>query len=388
MKTTLIASICFFSALNVVSQYNEINFKKTDVPSLSIKQIDNYEETTVIHFQYVNSRSLGWICANEDFYLKDTETYKKYKLLSTYNIPICDKVHVFDEVDQLHNFSLEFEKIPITVKEFDIIETIDDGGLNIYGVSIDTSFSASNYIDIEDFTSDTPVKEFGTYYIDGTPMLYYKNDGITVTAFLYFNKDYGKYYQVHFMIENLSGREFNIDPNAITYKMFKNDEVIDGDVLSYNDYMKKVKNRQAWAAVAVAFGESMAASDAGYSSSTTSSSTYGQSNTYGSASGYVGNTYGSVYGSTSTYTSSYGTSRTNSYNGAAAYAAQQNANKNVANYQNQQFQIKKTLSDGYAKLNTIFNETQYQGYVNINYKKVDHLQFIIPINGVNYSFVW
>jgi len=152
--------------------------------------------------------------------------------------------------------------------------------------------------------------------------------------------------------------------------------------------MKKVQNRQAWNSFAIAFSESMAASNAGYSSSTTNTSVYGSSNSYGSASGYVGNTYGSVYGSSSTYSTAYGRSTTNSYNGAAAYAAQQNANNNISNYQGQQFQIKKTLSEGYLKLNTIPNQTEYIGYLNIDYKKVDHLYLNIPLNGIIYKFIW
>ncbi len=118
------------------------------------------------------------------------------------------------------------------------------------------------------------------------------------------------------------------------------------------------------------------------------SSASGSSNSFGSAYGYNGNTYSSVYGSTYSYGSANGTSQTKKYNGAEAYAAQQNASSNIANYQNQQYQIKNSLSEGYLKQNTLMNETEYIGYVNIVYKKTDRLIINIPINGESYVFLY
>jgi hypothetical protein len=209
-----------------------------------------------------------------------------------------------------------------------------------------------------------------------------------IAVTLSFDGTYGKYYQANILIQNFSGKDINFDPGAIKSVSGKKEKITEMEVLSYNDYMRKVKSRQAWNAFAVAFSESMAASNAGYSSSSTTSSAYGRSNSYGSASGYVGNTYGSVYGSSSTYSSAYGSSTTKSYNGAAAYAAQQNASNNISNYSNQQFQIKKTISEGYLKLNTISNQSEYVGFVNIVYKKAEGLRIDIPINGTIYNFTW
>jgi hypothetical protein len=79
--------------------------------------------------------------------------------------------------------------------------------------------------------------------------------------------------------------------------------------ISYDRLLKEEKNRQMWAAIATglsAVGNSLSASQAGYSS--------------GSAS-YSGTTYGR-YGTSN----SYGTASYSGYNGAAAYAAQADAN--------------------------------------------------------------
>ncbi len=80
-------------------------------------------------------------------------------------------------------------------------------------------------------------------------------------------------------------------------------------VVTYEKLVKEEKNRQMWASIAAglsAAGNSMAASQAGYSSGVAS---------------YSGSTYGR-YG---TYNTS-GTATYSGYNGAAAYAAQANAN--------------------------------------------------------------
>lgn len=231
-------------------------------------------------------------------------------------------------------------------------------------------------------------KEKKSYYKDGKTYQYYVHNGISVTMHLSIENNYGKYYVAYISIENLTGKSFNFNPNYIKAVFTKNEKYYTGEVLSSNEYMRKVNNRQAWNAALVAFGESYSANQAGYSSSSTTSTTSGYSNSYGSASGYYGNTYGSVYGSSSTYGSSTTRSTTQSYDGAANYAAQQNAQRNISNYQNQQYQIKSVLNQGYLKLNTLDNEQRMVGYVNVKYRSADKVKITIPVNGVNYDFLW
>lgn len=386
MRKLTIVVLFALTTLNLKAQYRNITFDKTDVPSLQIVQIDFRDLSTLVHFQFTNE-NYTWICTQEDFYIQDKSTFKKYRLLNSINLPFCDKVHRLESVGQKHNFTLEFEKIPNDISVFDIIENAESG-FNFYGVRIDTIKKEKDFIDIASFVDDTPVKEYGYYYKDGRPIYYYKYKGVTVAVFLYGDNNYGKYYQANILVSNLSGKDLNFNPDLITARMQKKEEVFPAQVLSYNEYMKKVQRRQNWNAFAVAFSESMAASNAGYSSSASSTRSSGYSSTTGSASGYVGNTYGSVYGSSTTYGSTYSTTYSQSYDGAAAYAAQQNANRNVANYQYQQYSIKKSLSEGYLRLNTLSNETEYVGFINIPYKKVDNLEIVIPFYDTKFVFVW
>lgn len=231
-------------------------------------------------------------------------------------------------------------------------------------------------------------KECKTFYRDGHTYQYYVHKGISVTMGLSIKKSYGKYYEVAIAIENLTGSSFNFNPNNISAKILKNDSYTYETALPAYEYMKKVNRRQSWNAALVAMGQYNAANQAGYSSSSTTSTTTGYATTYGNASGYYGNTSFNAYGNSTTYGTATTNSYTQSYDGAAAYAAQQNANRNVSNYQNQQFQIKQSLNQGYLKMNTIPNGYRIVGFVNIKYKKGDTMTITIPVNGTDYDFLW
>ena len=391
-KIFLIGLLITLSIGLVNAQFRNFIIGKNNTPELKILQIDFRDYSTLVHFEYVNENKRGGICSSEDFYIQDKSTYKKYRLLNSINLPFCPNVHKYEK-GQKHNFTLEFEKVSEWMRNFDIIEVGDRPSktFSFYDLKIDYSKNTGSFIDPTAFTEETPVKEKGEYYKDGNTVFYYKHKGVVISLMLTYSNSYGKYYQTNILIQNLTGRPIDFNPNLITASFRKGGYWSDGIVYSHNSYMKKVKNKQAWSAFANAYSESMAASNAGYSSSTTSSRSNGYSTTSGSASGYVGDNYGSVYGSSSTYSSTYGTSYSKSYDGAAAYGAKQNANRNVSNYQNQQYQIKSQLSQGYARLNTIRNQTQYLGFVNIKYRKVDvskgdDMQIIIPFNGVKFVF--
>ena len=183
--------------------------QKTDVPNLHIVEIDFAERSTFIHFTFTNDSS-AWICANDNFYIKDNATNKKYKLLNSINLPICDKVHLFDNIGQVHNFSLEFEKLPDTTRSIDIIETAERG-FNVYGVEINKEVRVNQFLNIDDFISETPVKEYGIYYKDGEPVQYYKHKGIMIAVLLTTSSDYGRYYQPNILIQNFTGKDINFD---------------------------------------------------------------------------------------------------------------------------------------------------------------------------------
>ena len=387
-KIRLLGFIILFS-MSLSAQYKSFEIQKSNYSEVKIVQIDFREFSTLVHMRYDNNSKVGnLIYADENFYIKDNRTKKKYKLLNSFNLPLGNnnKYAVLEETNESINFTLEFEKIPDSSEDIDIIENNKGGGFNFYGVIINKQEKENKFIDIVSFIEETPIKEMRYYYKDGGVVEYYQDNGLTIAVTLSYDFNYGKYYRANILIQNRTGKDINFHPSNITAKIHAKSG-IDTQVLTYAEYMKKVKKRQNWNSFAVAFSESMAATNAAYSSSTTHSSVSGYSNSFSSVYGYYGNTYGSAYGSTYSYGSAYGTSTTKKYDGAAAYAAQQNASNNIANYQNQQYHIKRTISEGYVKLNTIMNETEYVGYVNIRYKKTDRMVIYIPINGKTYLFL-
>ncbi|WP_140936934.1 hypothetical protein [Sphingobacterium lumbrici] len=392
MKTVthLILTFMLAASSNIYAQYNSVEYEKKPAP-LQIVQIDYTGISTLIFIKYTNKGS-GWINIGDKTHLKDTKTDKVYYMLNSINIPLSDegepKVHILDKEDQVHYFCLEFEKLPETVEKFNLIEEeTNPNAFNFFGVTIHKD-KKTEFVNIDDFIKSTPVKEYGYSLKDGNLIYYYKHKGMSISMTLFRDNSYGDYYQAWINIQNFTGKNLLLAPNRITAKSFmkKAEEMKDLNILSYEEYMKKVKRKQNWQNFAVAFSNGLAASNAGYSYSTTNTSVTGVTNSYGSASGYVGDTYGYASGWSSSYSTAYGRSTTQSYNGAAAYAAQQNANAQTNAYISNQYQIKSRLSEGYIKANTLANQTEFMGYFNIQFIKTDNLRIEIPINGETYVF--
>ena len=186
-------------------------------------------------------------------------------------------------------------------------------------------------------------------------------------------------------IQNLSNKSILFNPNNVnvlgySYKRKKINgteqwvpEEVELELLSYENYDKIVKKKQRWENFWTALGEGLATYSAGYS---TSFSTYS-----GYAHGYS-NTLGS------SYITGYGQSITHNYNGYAAYAARQQANANYNRYVDNQRQIRQQIGDGYAKKHTIRTETEFSGFFNIKFKKIDVLILEIIIDGERYPFTF
>lgn len=395
----LIMFMVFISLSNMnFAQFNNIHADKSP-KTLRIVQIDQTKISTLIFFEYlnneINSDPYRIIYIGDKTHLINPQTKRKYNLLNSINLPLSDegepKFHILDSVRSVHRFCLEFERLPDSVLKFDLIEDLNNQtAFNFFGVTVDVD-KRNSFIDISDFIVSTPVKEYGQRVKDGNLISYYKHKGVFIAVSLYLDNSYGKYYSAWINIQNSSGKNLLIVPDRITARteVKQKNEFKDLDVITYNDYIKKVNNAQAWQNFAVAFGNSLAASNAGYSYSTTNSTYTGITNTFGSSSGYSGAKYGfSSDWASSSYSTIYGRSYTESYNGAAAYSAQQNSIAQTNAYISNQNQIKNRISEGYLKHNTISNQTDYTGFLNIRYIKCDNIEIEIPINGETYLFTF
>ena len=396
MKKSVRLFAAFIFAIITMNSYAQFtNISVDNKPSsMEIVQIDNRENSTLVFIKYTRENdAIAWMNINEKTIAKTKGSNREYHLINSINLPISSesefKSMKFDRPNQEHAFVLEFEKLP-DVCNFDIYEDINSStAFNFIGVNADT-VPKKEMMNIDDFISPYPVKELGQYAENGQVITYIKYKGIIISTVAQAIKQYGKYICINMNIKNLSGKSILFNPTTIQAKGYrrKTNEFFDMQVLSAREYDKTVARKQAWNNFWVAFGQSMAASSAGYSSSNTTYS--GASFTSGSAhaSGYVGNTYGYANAYGTAYTTTYGRSHTTTYNGAAAYAAQQQAAANYSSYANGQYSIREQLNEGYVKMNTIRNEVEYCGYFNIKYKKLDNLVMTMFIDGEKFEFTY
>ena len=433
-----IFSILLSVSLLAYAQYKPITYEAP--PRMNISQIDNREYSTLVFFDYTVpedstwNQNHQWMNFGDKTYLSVPGSNKKYKMLSTVNMPIDSeaehKMMLFDRAGQRHQFVLEFEKLPEDCSSFDIIEDLSNPeAFNIRNVSFCLTDSVS-FVNVDDFIADFPLKEYGQYYVNGTVVSYVKFNGIIVNSVANFLDQYGKYVCVNISVQNFRDRSILFNPanlSAIGYRHPKKkrqkkveiggknnnieddiyaehsvrrkkkedqseyDESItipfDVELLSYEEYDRIVRKKQQWQSFWAALGEGLAAAGAGYSSSTTSYSGSSYTNANAHAYGNVGGIYGYANAYGSSYTTAYGQAHTTNYNGLAQYAANQQARANIANLQYSQNQIRQQIGDGYVKMHTIPAETEYSGFFNIKYsKKMQGLTYTIVIDGEPYTF--
>ena len=232
-----------------------------------------------------------------------------------------------------------------------------------------------------------------TDYRDGEAWSYYMKNGVTVTMTNKEVKDYGKWYQLSITIVNNSVIPVDFNPDDIKSSLKnKNGEVVDLEVLSSDQYLKKVKRSQKWNVFAKSLGESLAASSAGYSSSTTQTNTSydGYVNSSGNAFAYGtgGFAYGNYNSNASFYGNTSSTTYTTSYDGAAAYQARIIASNRVADYENSLLKERSIKQEGYLRRTTIYPGSAISGYVNVKWMKGASMNVVIDINGAKYVFPW
>jgi len=234
-----------------------------------------------------------------------------------------------------------------------------------------------------------------TFYKDGLAKSYYLENGISVTCSMSSLRMYGKYYQINIEIENLTGKNFVFSPNNVialltTYQTDKKTKIISvkeqrkGNILTSDEYISKVNNSQNILSAIKSFGERSSAERAGYSSSVNTTNVNSNTNSYGSIRDYYNKNGLVASGYSNTNVS--GKSVTQNYNGALAYMAQENADKKIQAFDEQLYQIKSELNQGYLKINTLEHRQRLIGFINLKFEKSDKIEILIPVNGKFYSF--
>lgn len=238
------------------------------------------------------------------------------------------------------------------------------------------------------FSSPTQ-SDMKVVYNDGTPWLYYINDGVCIMVTCQEINDYGKYFRMYINLTNNTFFPIEFDhlesEAIITNKKGEQKEL---ELQSAEQYDKRIRRTQMWEEALVGVAEGLAASGAGYSTSTTTSSYSGRGSSYGSAYAYGsgGYAYGSYSGNSSYYGSS--TSTTTTYDAAAAYQAQLAASQRIADFTESNFATRQSRNEGYLKKTTIYPGESISGYYNIKRKKGELLLVVLNIAGTRYEFPW
>lgn len=174
--------------------------------------------------------------------------------------------------------------------------------------------------------------------------------------------DYGKYYQIAIFIKNLGESSITFDPDKVTSSLFtKHGDTLDLQVYTYDEYMKKVKNAQAWSMALLGFSAGVNAGMAGYQ--TTYTTTYGAG----------GLPYTQVH---------------TTYNYAAASVANMAATTQMMTLGKLMSDERNTKSQGYLKITTVHPGEGIIGYMNIKRKRGKMMTVNILVGDIAYSFDW
>lgn len=200
-------------------------------------------------------------------------------------------------------------------------------------------------------------------YNDGRLWAYRQIDDIVVGMTNYEEKDdYGKYYQIAIFIKNLGNYSITFNPENVASSLYtKQGDSLDMQVYTYEEYMKKVENVQAWSMALLGFSAGLNAGMAGYQTTYTTS--------------YMPNGM--------SYTQAHTT-----YNYAAASTANMAATTQIMTLGKMMADDKKTISKGYLKMNTIHPDEGIIGFMNIKRKRGSRMSVYIPIEDKVFSFDW
>ncbi len=378
LKITLLSILLLFPLSNLFAQtttlYYDLSGKGLDTKKKAafyreVKLDENNNPVDTVQDFYLNGKRKKRGTATVIDKNNDRKSYWKGTVYSYDEKGKLSGVSNYDDNGLLDGIQTTFDD-GVKTEEFDYNHGIPkkDYYLAYDKKGAPLHYSYLTHLPMKLATTDKDIVPFTArkvIYQDGYPLQFYFLNGLSVAVKISDKQQYGKYYEAFITIENGSGDQFDFDPTDITASISYLGKVQEGEVYSYNDYMSKVKRRQGWSTAFAAFAEVAAASSAGFSSSTTNA--HAESSSGRSISVHA---------------------TTTSYDGAAAYAATQNAANNLNQLSNQQYDIKNTISQGYLKMNTIFTNSRIVGFVNITaFENADDKIYLnIPVNGKVYHF--
>lgn len=169
--------------------------------------------------------------------------------------------------------------------------------------------------------------------------------------------DYGSYYQLNILIQNLTDSAFVFEPSGVKADLVtKSDEYEEMKVYTAQSLQKKIRRAQLWNSIAMGLSAGLSAASAGYSNS------------------YVSTPYGG-------YT-------VQTYNAGNAAMANMLATNQMIMMGKQMENDRKVRDEGYLKKNTIRPGEGVYGYMLVKKQRGKEMNVVIPVNGRNFSYSW
>jgi len=217
-------------------------------------------------------------------------------------------------------------------------------------------------ITAQTFISQPTDSETLIEYYDGHEWAYQRKGNIVIGLTNYKDKnDYGTYYQIGILVQNLDDKSILFDPEGVTANLkLKDGKEKEMQVYAYEDYMKMIKKKQMWGLSLFGFAAGLEAGSAGYGTTTTT--------------GYVGGMPYTQYSTT--------------YNSGAASAANIAAQTQVMTLGSLLENDKKVVSQGYLKKTTVHSGESIIGIMNIKHKKGEAMTVNVDIEGTIFTFDW
>lgn len=169
--------------------------------------------------------------------------------------------------------------------------------------------------------------------------------------------DYGSYYQLNILIQNLTDNSFVFEPADVKANLVtKWEEYEEMRVYTAQSLQKKIRNAQMWTSVFLGLSAGLNAASAGYSTS------------------YVSSPYGG-------YT-------VQTYNAGNAATANMLATNQMILMGKQMENDRKVRDEGYLKKNTVKPGEGIYGYMLVKRQKGKEMTVLIPVNGKEFSYTW
>ncbi|MDE6643283.1 MAG: hypothetical protein K2K27_04205 [Muribaculaceae bacterium] len=206
--------------------------------------------------------------------------------------------------------------------------------------------------------TDKNNKSWGTYNVNG----------ITLWVNFDYSDEYGSYYMFTIILQNNTLSKLHFNPELIEVELKeKNGKLIPSNVLTAEDYLKKVKKSQFWDQFGANIADALNSSKAAYSATVSSSNlkTSAGKNLLNSNSASV------------------------SYNGNAAYQANLINEQRRLERENQDVNIQNTKFQEYLKPTILDSGECVAGVIRVPTKnKIKDLKLLVQIYGINYPFLY